>query len=380
MVAALLLILAIGLPSPQIGDAARRSDADFARAVQLQQAGDLEGARDAYESSLKIAPNRFEALSNLGVVYARLGQYDRAIELYKRALVVDPKQQGIRLNLGIAYFQTARFDLVISELATVLAAQPANNQARLLRGLSLLQIDKVPEAIKELEKVHAAVPDDLGASYGLALAYIAAGDLEKATAIASTVFARLGSAEGHLVMGSLAAANRDYKKAIDELSLAKILNPKLPTVNSRMGSAYLFAGERDQAIRSYEAEIEVNPLDFEANARLGDMYREDGRLDEAGVRLQRALELRPDDYGILYQLAQLAQAQAKTEDAVKLLERVVAAVPDFLPAHVLLARLYFKLKRTDDAARERSIVERLTVEQQERQPGGNAQPTGEKDQ
>jgi len=298
----------------------------------------------------------------------------RAVELYTRALALAPGEHGVRLNLAIAYYRMARFDLAEPELARVLAAEPDNRQARLLRGLCLLETDRVPEATAELERVHRAEPDNLGASYGLALAYIAANQLDKAAVLADAVFSRIDSAEAHLVMGSLASAKRDFKTAVDELSQARAINPKLPTVNARLGSTYLMSGDRESAVRAFEAELEVNPLDYEANARLAALYREDGRLDEASARIRKALELRPGDPWMLYQSAQVAQAGGRPEEAVALLERVVAAMPDFNPAHVLLARLYFKLKRPEDAARERAIVERLTADQQKRAPGGNARP------
>ncbi len=375
MLAALILIASLGLSSPQGIAGANQSDTEFARGVDLQQRGDLDGARDAYEASLKAQPRRFEALSNLGVVYAKLGKYDRAIDLYRRALGVEPSQQSIRLNLGIAYYKMARFDLAEPELSKVIAAQPDNHQARLLRGLCLYQTDKLTPAISDLERVHAALPEDLGASYGLTLAYIAANQLDKANALARNVFSRIDSAEAHLVLGSLASANRDFPKAIEELSRAKQIDPNLPTVSSRLGTTYLMSGERDQAIAAFNAEIEVNPNDFDANARLASLYREDGKLDLAEARIDKALELRPDDPGMLYQKALVAQKTDRIEEAVTLLERVTTILPDFNPAHVLLARLYYKVKRTDDAARQRAIIDRLTEEQQKKQPGGNVPET-----
>jgi hypothetical protein len=53
---------------------------------------------------------------------------------------------------------------------------------------------------------------------------------------------------------------------------------------------------------------------------------------------------------------------------------VTKVLPDYIPAHVLLARLYFRLKRIDDARREQAIVERLTVEQQKKQPTAEKDP------
>jgi hypothetical protein len=62
---------------------------------------------------------------------------------------------------------------------------------------------------------------------------------------------------------------------------------------------------------------------------------------------------------------------------VRLLEGVVKELPSYSPAHVLLARLYFKLKRTDEAKREQVIIEKLRIEEQQRQPTAESQKPGD---
>src|ERR1700730_9083944 len=111
MLGSLLLILVIAGVPIQDSVAVRQSEADFVRGVALQQQGDLQGAREAYEAALRAVPNRVDALSNLGVIFARLGQYGEAIKRYKEALAVDEKQPDIRLNLGLAFYKTEEFDL-----------------------------------------------------------------------------------------------------------------------------------------------------------------------------------------------------------------------------------------------------------------------------
>ena len=216
-------------------------------------------------------------------------------------------------------------------------------------------------------------PDNTAAAYGLATAYLVDDQVEKGRALIDKVFRELGSAEAHLIFGLLNLARHELPPAIDELKQATRLNPKLPTAHSQLGVAYLLSGARELAIQEFKQELEFNPRDFNANVRLGWVYREDGKLEEADPLLRRALELRPDDPGALFQLAQLVQAQGKIDETVKLLEQVVTILPDYMQAHVLLARLYFKLKRTDDAKREQAIIERLTAEQQKKQPTAESQ-------
>jgi tetratricopeptide (TPR) repeat protein len=245
---------------------------------------------------------------------------------------------------------------------------------RFLHGLCLFQIGRMKEAIAELEPLYQSQPDNLSFAYALANAYIQDEQVEKGQVLVDKVFRNLNSAEAHLIIGAFSLARRLLQPAVDELKQAVALDPKLPTAHSQLGVAYLLTGNRDLAKEEFRKELEVNPKDFIANTRLGWLMREDGKTEEAESLLRRALELRPDDPGPLFQLAQLVQSEGKIQEAVSLLERVTRALPDYSPAHVLLARLYFKLKRLDDARREQAIVDRLTVEQQKKQPSAEKNP------
>ena len=82
-------------------------DSAFARATQLHEAGDLEGAIRAYQAILASRPQRADVRSNLGAAYSRLGRYEDAIEQYKQALALDGRNLAIRFNLALAYYKAA---------------------------------------------------------------------------------------------------------------------------------------------------------------------------------------------------------------------------------------------------------------------------------
>src|ERR1700675_133374 len=177
------------------------SEQAFARGVELQQHGDLDGARKAYEESLQMVPRRADALSNLGVVYAHLGDYSSAIDSYKKAVEIDPHLYEVRLNLGIAYYQIRDFESANRELSRVISSQPGNQQARLLNGLCLVALDRLKEATRDLEAVYRADPHNLAAAYALATTYLGTGDTEKARKLADAVFSKVDSAESYLIFG-----------------------------------------------------------------------------------------------------------------------------------------------------------------------------------
>ena len=203
MLIGLSLALLLALAPAQDGAAARQSEADFARGVELQQKGDLEGARLSYEAALRANPRRADALAGLGAVHSRLGQYPQAIERYRQALDVNPALTEVLLNLGLAYYKTGEFDRARVELLQAVAAQPSNHYARLLLGLSNYQAGRLADAVSDLEAVRAAEPSNLAAASTLALAYLGLKRLADAERLIDKVFRGVETAEAHLVVGSL---------------------------------------------------------------------------------------------------------------------------------------------------------------------------------
>jgi predicted Zn-dependent protease len=122
-----------------------------------------------------------------------------------------------------------------------------------------------------------------------------------------------------------------------------------------------------------------NLNDFEANLYLGILLKRDKSLDEAFEYLSRAARLRPRDSYSRFHLASLHAARGKPGEALPLLEAVTKEYPDYTEARVLLASVYYRLNRKADGDRERAIAQKLTAEQQAKEPGaqdGAAQPKG----
>ncbi|MCI0626437.1 MAG: tetratricopeptide repeat protein [Acidobacteria bacterium] len=340
----------------------------FARGVELQQSGDLVGARDAYLAALKSEPHRVDANANLGLVYVRLGQFDDAIRHYRRALAANPAQTAVRFHLGAACFQAGKLEAAREEFAAVVKAAPSDLRARQLLAISLLQLNRLHEGIAELEKVYQAQPDNREAAYTLTSAYLRIRQLDKAGAIIARDLHQSNTPEANLLVGSYETARHNYIRAVARLKTAQQQNPRLPGLHSALGHAYVLTGNRKLAVDMFQKELEVTADDFNSLAFLGWLYREDGRLEEAAKLLRKALVARPDETGVLFQLAQISQTQATAEETAQLLGRVVALKPDHLASHVLLAQIYFRQKRFQDAQKERQIIDRLNAQEQEKQP------------
>ena len=130
------LLIATGV-EPQARSSPADADPRFSTGSRAAGGGDLEAAASEYQQFLASQPRNIEALSNLGVTYARLGRYDDAITAYRKALEFAPHNASIRMNVALAFYKSGRCPEAMSEFDTVSREQPgASERASSEGGLS----------------------------------------------------------------------------------------------------------------------------------------------------------------------------------------------------------------------------------------------------
>lgn len=351
-------------------------DAAFARAIELHQSGDIEGAIRGYEAVLAKQPQRVEVRSNLGAAYSKLGRYEEAINQYIQALKIDNKNETIRFNLALAYYKAAIFPEAANELTTFLAAAPQDlpqrKNAVLLLADCNVRLGNYKKVIESLLPLAEADPNDRTVAFLLGSALLSDGQLSRGQQLIDKVFHDEDSAEAHLLLGSTLLLADDGHGAIKEFERAIQLDPKLPTLQAWYGRALMRMGDSTRAKAAFRIELEKNQTDFDANLFTGVLLRQDRQYEEALPYLTRATRLRPRDQYARYHLAAVYAALAKPKDALPLLEGVAKEFPEFSEARVLLASVYYRLNRKEDGDREKAAVQKLTAEQQAKQPGAQS--------
>ena len=340
------------------------------QAIALHQAGDINGAIQAYQKYLAARPESLIALSNLGAAYARIARYEDAIAQYRHALKLQPGNTPVELNLALAYYKTGRTEVAGSTLEKVHQAAPDQLQPTLLLADCWLAMGKDKNVIELLTPLSAQRPDDLAIAYLLGTALVRDNQVERGQVIIDRILRNGDSAEARLLIGTTKLSARDYPAALIDLAKAVELNPKLPDVYAFYGQALLRTGDSAGATEAFRKELAGNPHDFTSNVQLAVLLKEDDKIDEALACLQRALLVRPADLGARYQLATVHLHQGKVENARHELESIAKEAPSFTEAHVTLATVYYRLKRKEDGDRERAIVQKLNAETQAKQQQG----------
>ena len=360
------LILILAASSPPADLLAQDVDEALARGSRLERSGDLQGAVQAFEQAVHIAPNRTDALSSLSVAYLRQGRVTDAIAGLRKARTAAPEHPGVAYFLGLAYFQSGQYGSASRELEWVLERQPSNQQALHLHGLCLLKLNRLAPGIAKLESVLRSDPANRQAAFTLCSAYIKTGQVAQAAALVDRYLKDDEGPVALLIKGSVQLARRQYREALATFERAKASGSGLPTLHSQIGVALLYEGRRDSAQEEFRAELVTNPDDYNANAFLGWLVQQDGDTESALELLRSAYSLNEDDTGVQYLLAQVQSSRGQWVEAEALLEQVVEAQPAFTPAHVMLARAYAKLKRSDKFRRQQGIIAELNARQQER--------------
>jgi tetratricopeptide (TPR) repeat protein len=361
------------LPVAVIAQSGADVEDAFARATQLHQAGDIEGAIRGYESILAKHPERVDVRSNLGAAYSRLGRYEEAIAQYQQALKIDSRNNTIRFNLALGYYKAALFAESADELTKFVAAAPADSPQRanaiLVMADCNVRLGNYKKVIESLTPLADVDPNNQTVAFLLGSALIGDGQVERSQVIIDKVFRDADSAQAHLLLGSILLMADDGHGAIKELERAIQLDSKLPTLHAWYGRALMRMGDGAKAKEALRTELAANQNDFEANLFLGVLLRQDKQFDEALQYLTRAVHLRPRDQYARYHMAAVYVALGKPTDALPLLESVAKEFPSFSEARVLLASVYYRLNRKQDGDREKEAVQKLTAEQQAKQPG-----------
>ena len=133
--------------------------AAYGLALMLDQGGQTDQARVAYEEVLKLDPENVQALNNLAYIKAEDGlDLDQALGLVQRALQKAPNDPNISDTLGLIYVRKKLTVQAVVLLRGLVARVPDNPAYRLHLAMALYDKGEKAEAKKELEAAQKYKP------------------------------------------------------------------------------------------------------------------------------------------------------------------------------------------------------------------------------
>lgn len=296
-------------------------DADVQNALgeALERIGALDAAIDAYRAALSARPDFRKASNNLILVLVKAGRGQEAVQRARALVTAAPDDPDRLFTLGLAQSEQNIAD-AIATFRRVLEIAPRHALARYNLALVLRRADRLPEAIEELERALAIEPR-AEVHYTLGIIYWHQGQLERAArALRAAVAARADYADAHYTLGAVLKSARDWTGAAAALRRAIALRPSEAAAYYTLGQVLQSSGDAGGA-RQYLAEAERLRLRVQA---------------EQEARVRTSVGVRELDGG-------------NPDAALVSFRAAIAAFEGFAPAHYHMGRALQGLGRHDAA-------------------------------
>ena len=163
-------------------------------------------------------------------------------------------------------------------------------------------------------------------------------------------------ADGHYLSGQAAYLKGDFAEAHKQFAEVRALNPTDPRLPAAEGEVYLAEVKLDEALKSFEDAIKLEPKRATTWSRIGFIHSLKGRPAEAKDALQKALALNPRDFNALESIAEMDLKEKNLDEAVKHFLAASQAAPDQARAPLVM-RAVEELTKAGRAAEALKLLE-----------------------
>jgi tetratricopeptide (TPR) repeat protein len=309
------------------------AEALFIEGTILEDQGDDDGALNAYTKCLQLDPGGNPALAiRVADDYAKREDVATGISILKDLAKARPQEPSAYLDLAYFYFhQLNKPDLAIHYAEQAVKTAPENfdgyqtlfeiyqSQKRKPEAEHILQqanevTTKNPNFWLNLAGLFVKLYEPRTGSFPATHALAVEAPIRKAIVLAgsdASVYSR--AADTYVQINEFAEAIPLYLKSLD-------LNKASADDRYKLAQSLLKTGRRDDAIRTLEETIKVNPLRFEVYEFLAHLYEDSGNAERALSNYQQAVLLAPNQPENYLHAAE-AQLQLKRyDDAIRTLE------------------------------------------------------------
>ncbi len=321
------------------------------------QRGDDERTLGYFRRYADRFPEDARAFTDLGQLYARIGDHARALEQYERASLLDAEDVDPILGAAWVLTDIGRFDDARARFDDALAvAETPSERTRVfdaLRGFHDRR-GEVSLAVRYMERgwaegAYATVPLALLQLKLEGLAqYVRAGRVE----VARDSLAALGRQVSGALDALLAIGRLGIAEELEHADSLEAALPQLDTLIARFGLGVLrgdreraqglvweLRGSCERAVSHYEQARALNPTLTATDIDLARCERALGQYGDAQRRLTEYLRRRPYHPRGLYELALVYSRTGKREDAVRLLRQAMEVFQHAEPACVWVRRV-----------------------------------------
>jgi len=326
-------------------------------------------AEKAYEKLRELSPGTAEVHAGLGLIYFQQGKHAEAIPALRQALKLNPTLPRTDILLAMCLSELGQYKEAVPGLRKGFK-QTADDPLRHMTGLQLqrayagLQQDaQAVEVALELTRLYPKDPEVLYHSGRLFANYAYLTTMELARIAPDSVWMHQAAGEANESQAFYNPAIREYREV-----LAK--DPRRPGIHLRIGRTLLAraqasgeegsaAPSRAEAVKEFEAELELDPTNANAAYELGEIHRQSGRLDKASEMFALALRHYPDFEEAQIGLGRALIALGSPEKALPHLRKAIALNPQNEVPYYQLATAYRSLGNLAEQQKALAEFQRL---------------------
>jgi protein O-mannosyl-transferase len=156
----------------------------------------------------------------------------------------------------------------------------------------------------------------------------------------------------HYNLGLAYLNRKEDQPALDELMIARRLNPTQPTVLNNLALAQNGLGQQLEAIETLKQALRIDPTLLEAHNNLGTLLFERNMFADAEKEFNEVLAHDPSSNSARFNLARTLAAQGKHEPAIRNFQTLLATDPKDVAARYELVSSYVAAGRKQEAVNE----------------------------
>lgn len=290
------------------------------------QAGYWRDSITLFEHAVRVVPNNYLALNNLGAAYADAGRYEKTIEVCSRAVEIMPNYANAYYLLGKGHDVLGRNEEAIKNYKQAISYDRdfvlAHKDLAMVYGKAG-RFDEAADAWKGLLRLQ---PDNGKAHYNLGRAWAVLGRREDAAqAYQEAIRCDPSDALAYDELGKVYGEMGRFEEAIAAWKEVIRVQPNHARLHYNLGRAYQALGRREEAITAYQEAIQREPAYAMAHNNLAMVYAQAGKYAEAIAAWKEAIRIKPDlaqahyNLGLLYVLRRRPDLALQEYEALKTL-------------------------------------------------------------
>lgn len=220
--------------------------------------GQFDAAVEAFRAAIRLRPYDEDYRYNLGHVQLRAQRFEQALEAFEEAQTIFDKSPRLATGVGIAHYGMRSFDQAVDAFLKAARLAPSFPQPHYFLGRTLAHATERIDEVVEVQKAFAeAQPDSYLGPYLYAQALLVGlppegqdETIETAEkSLRRSIAARDDFWEAHFELGTVLEKRGRFQEARKSFERAVELNPRSSKPHYRLARVYARLGEKELAAR-----------------------------------------------------------------------------------------------------------------------------------